>query len=642
MEWKFQGKLSGGNCKMKHFLSPTLDDLKLESVLVQAWKKTSKYIRQHNWYADMLELDYQSLRLPDLLNEIQALLENAHKWDPTPLRVVPAPKSQKWKLNKGNWIPAESIDKKLRPLAHVVLVDQVVATAIMLCMADHVETLQGDPTLSIATAENRKKVISYGNRLFCDSVDGVLRHRWGSGKLYRQFFSDYQAFLLRPSIVVDEQKQQIPDNMEITVVQCDLSKFYDRVRPSLLLAKMEKYCAEGAGDPWFKFLAQFFNWGWHDTKWIEKYSKADKKNPIQGLERIALPQGLVASGFFANLVLLDFDQALTESFGKALSDNGDIILQDACRYVDDMRLVLTVPRYTKEDQIQSEVTKWLNGLLSTHASGLLVEERKTKVTVEGREQRFLVQQSKTATRIQHDVSGTFDMLHGTELIGAIEGFFHTQQRYPQEDNKKSEHAGLLVGMSDLRDDTAARFAAGKFRRVFRSLRPIVDEEHETLIQADDEEENDVESYSSPKLVLSKQQLDERGQLFAAMLIEEWVTNPSNVRLLRIALDIYPEQEFLDKILNLLKDGWRIGGCKSHRKEVKQYCLSEIFRAGAIETGFVADEDCLPNGVDPNTYHDRLIKEAKDVSTSFHFQRGFWEPILLVSHATGFSLFGSPK
>jgi len=52
---------------MKQVLVPTLDDLRAEHVLVQAWKKTASYLRQHSWYADTLELDYQSLRLPQLL-----------------------------------------------------------------------------------------------------------------------------------------------------------------------------------------------------------------------------------------------------------------------------------------------------------------------------------------------------------------------------------------------------------------------------------------------------------------------------------------------------------------------------------------------------------------------------------------------
>ncbi len=607
---------------MKHVLNPTLDDLKLKCVLVQAWKKASKYIRQHNWYADMLELDYQSLRLPDFLSEIQVILENAHVWEPTPLRVVPAPKSQKWKLKGDKWFPAESIDKKLRPLAHVSLVDQVVATSIMICMADHFETLQGDPILSIAKARNRKKIISYGNRLFCDNLGDILRHRWGSSKLYRQYFIDYQTFLRRPSVVADELKKNLPTEEEIAIVQSDLSKFYDRVRPSLLIEKIKKYSSEGTTESWFTFIGQVFNWGWHDSKWVEKYSKADKENPIEGFQKVALPQGLVASGFFANLVLLDLDRALVSCFGTKISDQSDIVIQDACRYVDDICLVLTIPKNTEEGDIQSAVTNWLQGLLDGHAKGLLIEESKTKVTVEGRNQQFLIPQSKTANRIQKDVSGTFDMLHGTELLGAIEGFFHTQQRYSQENRTKSERAGLLIGISDIRDDTAARFAAGKFRRVFRSLRPILYDGIEVgLKPIDDEEENNGESYSLPKLVLSKQQLDERGQLFAAMLIEEWVTNPSYVRLLRIALDIYPDHKFLEKILTILKDGWTVKGCKSHRKEVKQYCLAEIFRAGATETGMVADNDCLPQGVDLAQYHKSLTKEAKSVLTEFS-SKGF--------------------
>jgi hypothetical protein len=34
------------------------------------------YLRQHSWYADTLELDYQSLRLPDFICELQERLQN--------------------------------------------------------------------------------------------------------------------------------------------------------------------------------------------------------------------------------------------------------------------------------------------------------------------------------------------------------------------------------------------------------------------------------------------------------------------------------------------------------------------------------------------------------------------------------------
>ena len=66
---------------MKTYLAPTLDDLRLECVLVQAWKKTSAYIRAHNWYADTLELDWQSLRLPQFLGELRTRLETLPKME---------------------------------------------------------------------------------------------------------------------------------------------------------------------------------------------------------------------------------------------------------------------------------------------------------------------------------------------------------------------------------------------------------------------------------------------------------------------------------------------------------------------------------------------------------------------------------
>lgn len=37
-------------------------------VLAQAWKKSHEFIRRHNWYADMLELDSSTVDLEDSLN----------------------------------------------------------------------------------------------------------------------------------------------------------------------------------------------------------------------------------------------------------------------------------------------------------------------------------------------------------------------------------------------------------------------------------------------------------------------------------------------------------------------------------------------------------------------------------------------
>lgn len=579
---------------------------------MQAWKKTASYLRSHSWYADTFEIDYQSLRIPRLLGEIQERLESPPEWTASPLDFVPAPKGQSWRLKDDVWETTEKhLNKKIRPLAHVQLQDQVVATALLMCLADKVERVLGDPLLSIEKELNRRSVLAYGHRLFCDNTDG-LRHRWGSSKLYRLFYRDYQTFLRRPELVSGQMKIAAAQfDHEVAIVQSDLSKFYDRVRPNLLHQRVGELTRSSESTEYDALFKRVFDWTWRDGSRARKYAEL---HDIENFEYVALPQGLVASGFFANIALRGFDQALRASLDTPIDSDGHFFLEDVCYYVDDFRLVLIVKKGSDEEEIEASVFHWLQSLLNQHAPGLIVEKSKTKAVIEGRQRRFLVPQSKTANRIQKDVSGVFDMLHGTELIGAIEGFFHTQKRYSsQSEDSSGGTAGLLVGISDLRDETAARFAAGRFRRTFRSLRPLLAAESGGGAGESDDEN---ESFSLPsRLVLSREQLDERGRLFAAMLIDDWVANPGNVRLLRIALDLYPDAEFLRKVLSLLRPGWEVGGARGPNREVRQYCLAEVFRAGATETGMMGDGDCLPSDVDLDAYHERLVEEAIEVFAS---------------------------
>ena len=384
---------------MKQILNPSLEDLRLECVLIQAWKKTSSYLRTHSWYADMLGIDYQSLRIPEFLSEIQKAIDSYSDWMPQPLEIVPAPKTQRWYFNKnGNWLPQakEDCSKKLRPLAHVALRDQVVATAIMLCLADRIETRMEDPRLSINSEKNRQRVLAYGHRLFCDETkEGGLRHRWGSTKLYRQYFQDYQTFLCRSRVVI-ESLDLDSSKFEIAVIQCDLSKFYDRVKPGLLHQKIEQLRRDGDDPCFFEFAGRVFDWRWADSKRASRHSL---DHDLDGFMNVALPQGLVASGFFANVVMQDFESRLRSAFGQVIDDVLGITLLDAAYYVDDFRLVVQIPRSSQsleESEVSDAITAWLQRLLDMTAPELKVEQSKTTVTIEGRDQRFLVPQSRAA------------------------------------------------------------------------------------------------------------------------------------------------------------------------------------------------------------------------------------------------------
>ena len=284
--------------------------------------------------------------------------------------------------------------------------------------------------------------------------------------------------------------------------------------------------------------------------------------------------------------------------------NGLGRLLDGCFYVDDIRLVVQVKHGMNEEEIREKCSSWLQGILDDHADGLPIGPDKTEVIVKGRNKKFIIPQSLTVKRIQGGVSGVIDPFVGGNLIDMIEGFFHTQKHLSIL-NKRQENSGqtLLTGVPDIRDETVARFSAGRFRMTFRSLRPLLMEES-------------TEDEKSFKFLLTRQQLDNRAKVFSATLIDEWVTNPSHVRLLRIALDFFPHHAHLEKILKLLQPGWSQPNLKKSDRAVRIYCLSEIFRAGAIETGRVMDNDCLSNEIDLGKYHERLVCEGQKIVESY--------------------------
>jgi len=586
-------------------LSPSVEDASKDYVLVQAWKKASNYIRYHNWFADTLELDYHTANLPDFLRSVSEDMRSG-RWVSDPLRLVQAPKSQGWEVSDetGLWAPKDSDEGvQLRPLAHVSLRDQIASTALMLCMADFVETVQGDPRppKSGTTAFD---TVSYGNRLFCDVADGLLLHRWGSSKLYRAFSQDYKSFVERPERVAASLGEQ--PGRSVVVVQSDLSQFYDRVRPGLLFEKLESLLGPEIEPGFIALTRQVLNWRWHDEDWGWAGQYAADKG-IDGFHEICLPQGLVSAGFFANVALLDFDRALANSEGRPIGPG--ILLHDSCRYVDDLRLVATASREVAPLEIEKAVFGHLADLLQETAPGLEPSEKKTQAAnVEG-EVRPLLRQSRKMARIQQSVSGGFDIARGEEIIDAVQSLVRAQEHYSRELPENKERAARngrdkRLPVPDVKDATVARFAAARFRSTYRSLRPL-------LFDAEGEDSNPFSQVNPTELgkrvELTKDDLDEEARNFALNLIQSWIENPSNVRLLRIGLDIWPSVAELEDVLQLLRP--YLTQDESPERQVALYSLSELLKAGATETGFVRDDECLPSKLDLSAYRKRLAEEA---------------------------------
>ncbi|CAJ8214186.1 Uncharacterised protein [Burkholderia pseudomallei] len=66
-------------------------------VLAQAWKKSHTFIRRHNWYADVLELDCSTVDLEERLNQWADEVAQP-EFSTAELLLVPAPKNARWEF----------------------------------------------------------------------------------------------------------------------------------------------------------------------------------------------------------------------------------------------------------------------------------------------------------------------------------------------------------------------------------------------------------------------------------------------------------------------------------------------------------------------------------------------------------------
>ncbi|MGN7928638.1 RNA-directed DNA polymerase [Sphingopyxis sp. 22461] len=498
--------------------------------------------------------------------------------------------------SNGHWAPQLPGKAKIRPLAHVSLPDQVAATALLLCLSERVETAQGDPRNDYRSPAGRRSVMSYGNRLFCDPIESgeLLVHRWGSSKLYRAYFQDYRTFLNRPEGVA---ASFVGEEQDVFIVQTDLKQFYDRVTPEALHAKIRQLQSPGDDEKFFDLVDNVLDWGWAERDQVQ-VTRYKERAGIPDFERVALPQGLVSAGFFSNIVMLDFDRAVLRSLGQEIA--AGVWLQDACRYVDDIRLTIKTASGVTAVDAQLRVMDWVGRILDEHSAGLQIAPEKTTTASFGGQEQPLVRQSRKMERIQTAISGGFDASGGEEVIQAIEALVRSQVSLGTSTDPS--RASALKAVPDVKDETVSRFAAGRFRTTYRSLRPLLDD-RPFKNPADAGEE----TYRRTRL--TQAELDDDAHAFALTLIDRWIADPSNVRLLRVALDLWPSPEILSEILKLFEP--YLAGAISvfAPRRIVYYCLAEILRAGATETGFIEDSECFPANVNLPGYRQLLLQCA---------------------------------
>lgn len=579
-------------------LAPTADFVSDEVVLAMAWKKAQAYVRRHNWYADTLELDCAAIDLGEKLKTWASELRT-RKFLPAPARVVPAPKNSRWIFGvglPGGWGPLHSsVTKKapqkpnrldLRPLAHLGIREQTAATAVMLCLADCVESAQGDPATD-PTDALRKGVYSYGNRLHCQWTEdgGTASFSWGSVDSYSRYFQDYQQFVKRPKAIAESLDHSSSDkNRIVFIVKLDLSGFYDGIDVPLLIEMLrEEYrrfrrlgkTTLDDDDDFWKVAKQALNFEWSSADvTLATLMKGDALPT-------GLPQGLMPSGFFANAYLLKFDRAIgaaCHSLEEVPFGDGTATLHDYCRYVDDLRLVVSVERSTSE-QIDSEsITEWVQQRLD-ESIGIADSEQKGRLTLNNAKTDIeLVSRVAGATgvglrmkQLQQQLSGPFDLSSLEQLETGLHGLLSLAESsmataFGENMGGVSRLASIARTPLEVRDDTLTRFAAYRLCKTLRQRRLLLDlTEHNEGRTAGDVLLQDYE-------------------LTARRLIGAWTENPALVQVLRYAFDLFPSPDLLEDVLSALAQKLLDADRYPDQAAVAWYVIAELLRAGATETG----------------------------------------------------------
>jgi len=654
-------------------LFPQLAKLRSTTVLAQAWKKSHTFIRRHNWYSDTLELDSSVMDLQSLLADWSLALQRPD-FSPEALRLVPAPKNGVWEFHApptpfsiewipstpgtspgepsfGDWrsrreeiaaapMPPETSSKKwkaipkinqapstqkLRPLAHLTIRDQSLASAVMMCLAEVVESVQGDTTLAVSEAR-AAGVVSYGNRLQCQWVklgDGghVARFSWGSSKTYRKFFEDYRTFLSRPRKICSQLSASSPKGEELFVASLDISAFFDGIDTAALqkeLRRLEEAHREKYGiaddakadEEFWQATQRIFSWKWN----ANDHQFAPQITGESELQ-LGLPQGLVASGFLANAYLVRLDKALVAAFQNKETHH-DFRVLDYCRYVDDIRLVIEAPsrfNHGDMDTLRKQVMDYFTLKLAQHqkdtesAAALTLSHKKCSV-VPYRSISVKSNLSATMEALQAELSGTFDLESLVQADGGLETLLKLSEQMETEaiaPHSRLALANVALPEVDVRDDTLKRFVAS---RLSKSLRARL-----SMSESADEE---VGSVDQQKPNPEARAIAHDFESTARKLIKCWATNPSLVVLLRYALDLFPHPRLLSPVLEALEV--KIFGLVSSTelddlKEMKvaEYCLADLFNAAASHTGYRPLTQ-YPAGVDIVGYREQLSSFAQRI------------------------------
>lgn len=616
-------------------LSPRKEYLVDQIVLAQAWKKSHTYIRYHNWYADVLELDYSVINLEKRLESwSNALINDEYK--PSELRLVPAPKTSVWDFyeTKENeelshsWRPqVKDRPMKLRPLAHINIQDQTIATSAMLCLANAIETLQGSTEESDFIKAQQMSIFSYGNRLQCqwevnEEDKKKAQFIWGNSKCYRMYYEDFQQFLKRPKFICEYYKAIGRPDKKLYVLSVDLKSFYDSIDRNALICQAQnlykEYIEENSNDnslnddeDFWTLLQAIFSWKWNDS------DQNRAQQILEGPEKkmhTGIPQGLVAGGFFSNIYLIRFDKMIGNALHKISNNDKEsgYIIRDYCRYVDDIRLVIEA----KEDLSTTTLLELLVGKIEEFLENHLINIGAPSKSLKINPDKIKIQSFEEISG-QSDLSGRMQMLQGAlsgtpdieslrQIVGGLDSFLQLSEQLNDSTTKKYNNLALskITALNvDVNSDTLKRFAAKRIVDALRLQKGMIGSKVNDIPK-------DQTITASPIV-----NIDHDFEIYARKLIAVWSKNPSLSSLLKFGLDLYPDPDLLVIVIDALKSKMENIN-QDHKILIKEklaaeYITADLFRSGAVWIGYRQGYE-YPQNLDILNFREDLAIFAREI------------------------------
>ncbi len=544
---------------------PSIEFLKNNlSLALLSWKKVEAYVRRFNSCVDLLELEKVKFDIDFNLSQwFESFKDGIDQSDEK--KCIYIPKSNKWEIKSKIWQPCSG-QFRVRKITHLRVGDQVKGVMFATCLANIVETLSRRTSKVDSYLDAQKLgVFSYGNRLACIWDSGCevekANFMWGGSRMYRDYHEDYAYFLDRP-VKTCRQLELCQCEKNIHIVSLDIKKFYDQIKVSKIIENICRMRKEYKS----KFSDEV------DDAEFEEFVLNLKRflESVSGENGIGLPQGMVASGFFANIYLWGLDEKIKSDLSN--DDGGElskISVVDYCRYCDDIKLVLLseetgvgVSRAIKKHAVDWLKNAWKDSVDS--GEGEFLNEGKTQninweCYADKKRTSALVRELQANISRFTDVDVLNSSLKSLEDIlefvdnktGSVSEVGVETSGYPATfvDLEGFEYLGSEE--NDMNYETLAKFTSMKIKEVIFEKSRVVQEN-------------------------SKQDCKLESVFFSNRLIATWLRNPSLISVLRVAFQISPCNKSLSNILDLI-----LNNLESSEDEecahILSYLLGEIYR-----------------------------------------------------------------